>query len=213
MINKSTFAAVATGLALAASQAGAVTLTFDSLAEGTTLSTQYAALGAVFTPNAFSGSGSSGSGADWATNTDLTVTATDLGGLGSPSLVSGKLLHSHGGWINENGDPSFKITFSSAVNSISAAFAGVFYPEDVHLIAFNGSTQLADITSSVTTGQFTLSYTAPLITSVIITPGTFDDWVGVDNISYTIAAVPEASTYAMMALGLGVLVFRRRRQD
>ena len=212
---KTTFAVLASGLVLAASQASATTLTFEDLADGATLSTQYAALGAVFTPNAFSGAG--GPTGNWAGNTDMTVTATDTGGLGTPLLVSGKVLHAFGtiytgaGWLSEDGDPSFTITFSSAVNSISAAFAGVSTPADVHLIAFNGTTQLADITSAVTTGQFTLSYAAASITRVIITPGSFDDWVGVDNVTYTLAPVPEVSTYAIMGAGLALLAFRRRK--
>ena len=49
---KTTFAVLASGLVLAASQASATTLTFEDLAEGVTLSNQYAALGAIFTPNA-----------------------------------------------------------------------------------------------------------------------------------------------------------------
>lgn len=212
---KASFAVLASALALAAGHASATTLTFEDLAEGVTLSNQYAALGAIFTPNAFTGAG--GPTGDWATNTDMTITATDVGGLGTPTLVSGKVLHAFGtiypnaGWLSEDGDASFRITFTSPVSFISAAFAGVSTPADVRLIAFNGATQLANVTSAVTTGQFTLSYSAAAITSVIITPGSFNDWVGVDNITYTLAAVPEASTYAMMGAGLALLALRRRK--
>jgi hypothetical protein len=209
MIKKSAFAAAAAGLLLAAGQASAVTITFEDLTEGVTLSNQYAGLGAIFSPNAFSGAG--GPTGDWATNTDMTITATDVGGFGTPALVSGNVLRSFGGWLDEDGDPSFTITFATPVDFISAAFAGVSTPADVHLIAYNGATVLGDITSAVVTGQFTLSFAAASITSVAITPGSFNDWVGVDNINFTAAAVPEVSTYAMMALGLGLLAFKRRK--
>ncbi|HJX24650.1 MAG TPA: PEP-CTERM sorting domain-containing protein [Chthoniobacterales bacterium] len=44
----------------------------------------------------------------------------------------------------------------------------------------------------------------------MITPGDFNDWVGVDNITFT--TVPEPSTWAMLAGGLLlVLVSVRRR--
>jgi hypothetical protein len=212
MIKKTVFAAAAAGLLLAAGQASAVTITFEDLTVGTTLSTQYA--GVTFSANAFTGPGTSTSGEAWATNTDMTIvssTGADVGGLGTPPLVSGNLLRSFDGWLTEDGDPSFKITFASAVSSISADFAGVSTPADVHLIAYNGATVLGDVTSAVTSGQFTLSFAAASITSVAITPGSYNDWVGVDNITYTVAAVPEVSTYAMMALGLGLMAFKRRK--
>ena len=217
MIKKTVFVAAAAGLLLAAGQASAGTITFDELvggipvvSVGDTLSTQYA--GVTFSANAFTGAG--GPTGDWATNTDMTIvssTGSDVGGLGTPSLVSGKLLRSFGGWLDEDGDPSFLITFASAISSISVDFAGVSTPADVHLIAYNGATQIGDVTSAVTTGQFTLSFAAASITKVAIVPGSYDDWVGVDNINYTTAAVPEVSTYAMMALGMGLLAFKRRK--
>jgi hypothetical protein len=215
MIKKSAFSAAAAGLLLAASHASATVIDFGGLAEGTVLANQYA--GVTFSANAFSGAGTSTSGADWATNTDMTITSSDVGGLGAPALVSGNVLHAFGnvytsaGWLSEDGDPSFLITFATPISSISADFAGVAEPADVHLIAYDGATMLGDVTSDVLTGQFTLSFAAASITSVAITPGSFNDWVGVDNINYTAAAVPEVSTYAMMALGMGLLAFKRRK--
>ncbi len=207
--------AAAASLLLVAGSASADTLTFEDLAAGTVLSNQYAAQGVVFSANAYSGAGSSSSGEDWATNTDMTVvssTGTDVGGLGTPAgLVSGNLLRSFAGWLGENGDPSFLMSFSAPISSISAAFAGVSTPADVTLYAYDGATLLATVSGS-SAGQFVLSFDAPSITSVAIRPGSFDDWVGVDNISFT-AAVPEASTYAMMGLGLALLAFKRRKQQ
>jgi hypothetical protein len=60
------------GLLLAAA-ASAQTINFDELAVGETLAAQYAGMGVVFSANAFSGTGSSSSGVDWATNTDMTI--------------------------------------------------------------------------------------------------------------------------------------------
>lgn len=221
MIKKTLFAA-AVGLLLAAGQASAATITFEDLAEGDTLSNQYAGIGAIFGANAFTGAG--GPNGNWATNSDMTITSSvtgDVGGLGTPTgAVSGNVLHAFGnivanGWLSEDGDPSFLITFTTPVSFISAAFAGVFTPADVHLVAYNGATLLANIVSLLPAGtnsQYVLSYSAPMITSVAITPGSFNDWVAVDNITFTpAAAVPEVSTYAMMAMGMGLLAFKRRK--
>ena len=209
---KASFAVAAAGLFLAAGQASADTITFETLAVGTIASNQFP--GVTFSANAFSGAGSSTSGQPWATNTNLTVVASggsDAGGLGAPSLVSGNILRSFAGWLTENGDPSFRVSFAAPINSFGATFAGVNTGADVTIWAYNGATQVGTI-SGVTTGQFTLSLAAATITSVVIRPGSFNDWVGVDNITFTPAAVvPEASTYAMMGLGLALLAFKRRK--
>ena len=207
---KSSFAVAAVGLMLAAGQASAETITFETLAVGTVLSNQFA--GVTFTPNVFTGLGTSTSGADWATNTDLTIvssTGTDVGGLGTPALVSGNILRSFSGWLNEDGDASFRVSFAAPITSFSATFAGVSTASDVTMWAYNGTTLLGSI-SGVTPGQFALTLNGASITSVVVRPGSFDDWVGVDNITFT-PAVPETSTYAMMGLGLALLAFRRRK--
>ena len=92
--------------------ASAADITFDDLAPGTILSTQYAALGVVFSANAFSGKNGNSTDADWATNTDMGIVAStgaDVGGLGGPALVSGNILHSFSGWLAEDGDASFAV--------------------------------------------------------------------------------------------------------
>lgn len=205
------WAAVATGLSLAAAQAGATTLSFNELAAGTTLANQYAALGAVFTPNAFTGPGSSASGEPWATNTHMTVVSSqgpDVGSVGSSTLVGGNVLRSRPGWLSENGDASFRVSFSTPVTSFSADFADVTEFADVTIWAYNGTALLGSV-SGTAAGDFTLSYAAAAITSVAIRPGNYFDYVAVDNITF--APVPEPGSYLLMGLGLAVLALRRRR--
>jgi len=205
-------AALTAAFLLAGIDAAATTLTFDDLALGTKLSTQYA--GVVFAPNAFPGT-SSPSGA-WATNTDMTIVSAsggDVGALGAPSLVSGNVLRSFAAWLDENGEPSFRVSFVTAIDSFSADFAGVSTPADVRLFLYNGNTLLSTVTGS-STGQFTLAYAAPRITSVIVTPGDSLDYVAVDNIRYqaAVTAIPEPSTWEMAALGAFVLTWASRRK-
>ncbi|MCV2352996.1 PEP-CTERM sorting domain-containing protein [Paucibacter sp. B2R-40] len=207
--------ALAAGLTLlnAGSAAADTTIiTFEDLVEGTLLSTQYSALGVNFVANAFSGSGSSSSGKPWASNTDMTVTATDVAGLGGPSLVSGNVLHSFSGWQSEDGDPSFWINFSAAVSSVSMDFAGIGSPSaDTRLFVYNGASLLGSVTAIGGTGQQTLSFSAASITKVGVAAGNFRDWVAVDNLKFEAAApVPEPASYALMVLGLAGLLAKRR---
>jgi hypothetical protein len=218
MIKKLSSVAIACGLLLAASQASATTITFEDLAEGATLSNQYAVLGVLFSPNAFSGPNSNTTPEPWATNTGMTITANDLGAIGTPLLTSGKLLHSFGNFLAEDGDPSILATFTTPISSISMDFAGIFTPGDVTMVIYNGASIIGTVVAPACTPtcQTRLSFAAPSITKVAFTPGSSTDWVGVDNITFTQAGVvPEASTYAMMALGLGLVLgssaFKRRR--
>ncbi len=214
MIKNLSSVAIACGVLLAAAQANAATITFEDLASGATLSNQYAALGVIFSPNAFSGANTNSTPEPWATNTGMTVTSTDLGALGTPLLVSGNVLHSFQNYLDEDGDASILATFTTPINAISMDFAGIFTPGDVTMVIYNGASIIGTVVAPACTPtcQVTLSFAAPSITKVAFTPGSYNDWVAVDNIKFTPAvAVPEASTYAMMALGLGLLAFKRRR--
>lgn len=207
----------------AQARGGTILITFDpgdpigGLAAGSTLGNQYAASGVVFSPNAFSGPG--GPTGTWATNSNMTIvssTGSDVGGLGSPSLVSGNLLRSFNAWLNENGDPTFFATFSTPISSLSATFAGIATAASTGLQAYNGTTLL---TSSFATGTgqqtLTVSSSTP-ITKVVFRPGDFFDWVGVDNITFTTLepsnAVPEPSTWLGAAAGVASLVALKRRR-
>ncbi len=212
-------AALAAGLLLTGAQAQAASyaITFDDLAAGSTLSNQYAAsTGATFTAGAGStyDAQSQGSGS-WATNTDLTVvsaTGADTNNLGTPSLASGNVLGSYSGWMNEDGDGAFTISFATAVTSFSADFAAVEYGSDVAIYAYSGSTLVSRVDGGTAYGQFLLGVTGSDITSVVITPGSYNDYVAVDNISFTTASVPEPANVALLALGLGLVALRRARR-
>ena len=215
-MSKSCILVVATVLLLAATQVEAVTLTFEDLAEGALLSNQYEAQGAVFSATAFTGPGTSSSGSAWATNTDMTIVSslgTDVGGMGTPRLVSGNILRSFAGWRLEDGDPNFQISFATPVDSFSATFDGVSTAADVTLYAYDGGTLLGTVSgtgSDPGVKNFVLSFSAASISSVVIRPGAFNDWVAVDDITFT--QVPEPGSCASMAMVLSLLILRLRRQ-
>ncbi|MBV9889625.1 MAG: PEP-CTERM sorting domain-containing protein [Rhizobacter sp.] len=216
-----------TGLLLACA-AGAQTINFDDLAAGTTLGNQYASLGVTFAANAFSGPGSSSSGMPWATNTDMTIVSIDTGtlgidygALGTPSLVSKNILQNFLNWETvEDGDPSFNINLAKPATSVSVTFAGVggqSAAPDTRIFAYAGSTLLGTRAGSLpddNVGQLTLSFSGSGITRVAVAPGSFDDWVGVDNIVITpTAAVPEPEILPLTLLGLATIVWTRRRRQ
>ncbi|MDT8999107.1 PEP-CTERM sorting domain-containing protein [Paucibacter sp. APW11] len=197
--------------------AGSYTITFDEgrVAEGDWLDNQYADWGVTFLAPAFEGNDSP-NGA-WATNTDMTIVTIgngNHGGLGSPSLASGNILHSYDGWLGEDGDPSFYLAFSAPIKHFSVDFAGVALPDSTSIQVYDVNASFLGYAVASSTGQLTLTYdSATPIGYVAITAGEYNDWVGVDNISFTVAGVPEPETYALMAMGLGALALVRRRRQ
>lgn len=182
----------ACGLCSPLAAAQSFTITFDSgdpvggLAVDSVLGSQYvASTGALFTPNAFTGPG--GPVGNWATNTNLVVVdsaGTDIGALGTPALVSGKILRSFAAWLNEDGDPSILVDFTAALPaSCSVTLAGISTFADCQLFAYDATGTVIDSDTATATGQQVLTVSAAGIARMAIVPGSFNDWVGVDNIS------------------------------
>jgi len=210
------FLAMTAVLALAGSaMAQTHTIDFDTdangnaIPEGAILSNQYAGWGVTAVPNVFDPS------SGWATNTDMTITATDTGGGYLASY--GKILHAFGntyaGWLAEDGDPNFGLFFSQPIDSISVGFCGDSSGLS-EVDAFDSQGNF--ITGAVVSGgtlnlkTVTLSGLAGLgVTSIAaISPGSFGDWVGVVSITFTY--VPAPASVALLGMG-GLVAARRRR--
>ena len=219
-------AAVLAASLLLSTQASAlptvISIDFDDLTVGDTLANQYAALRVTFAANAFSGAGSSSSGLNWATNTDMTIVSIisgtlglDYGALGSPSLVANNILHRFENWqYDEDGDPSFNIYLNKPASDVSVTFAGIggaTLAPDTRLFIYSDSVLLGIVAASLPdedVAQQTLSFTGNGISRIAVAPGSFLDWVGVDNIRITLIPAPGAGW--LVALGLCALVAVRR---
>ncbi|MDX2018541.1 MAG: PEP-CTERM sorting domain-containing protein [Planctomycetota bacterium] len=223
------FAFAAAVLAASAGMAAAQTYTINfntdaagnTIAANSVIANQYAAWGATFSANPLSGASGDGTN-NWATNTNMQAVSTtggDVGalGVGAPSGL-GNILRSITGWSAENGTPNFRIDFTNgATGSLSMLFLGVaggytptrFRPGfDVYDASNNLLGNVRAGNTSATSAQnlsVTFSGTAAY---AIVVPGTFTDWVGVDNITFT--NIPTPGSLALLGLA-GIAAGRRRR--
>ncbi len=191
----------------------ATLITFDdgAVSPGDILGAQYAGLGVTFS----AGHTSAGvlnpvaTAQGFATNSSMQMAAIggDVGGgVGAP--LAGNLLHSFGGWLSEDGDPSFTMDFSSPIDAISVDIGGVFNTASSVLYAIDGGNNvLGSIASSGANSTLALSGLGNFQRAVV-TMGDFGDWVGVDNVSFNV--VPEPTSLGLIGAGIALLAFRRR---
>lgn len=206
-MNKALISVVA--LAMAAGLASArplYTIDFEkdalgnNLSELQTIDNEYAAWEVNFVPNVLTGG-------NWATNTDMRVTSTDVGGGYLASY--GKILHTFSGWLAEDNDPNFGMFFDNPISDLTVRFTGEFdFISEVALYDAQGNF----IQSALATGDGNLSsvtFTGLSNTEIaVVAPGWFGDWVGVVDITYT--TVPAPSSLGLLGVA-GLAAIRRRR--
>ena len=150
----------------------------------------------------------------FATNTDLTIYQ-----YGNASPVSGLVLRSAPGFKQENGNPVFTMTFSMPLATLSLDFAGVtsdyYFQAAVFALQPNGNAVQIALEPGSQNGTSTAVGIPVGATQFIVVPGAADDFVVVDNVNFTFAAVPEPTSVATSLVGLGLLGFmwRRKRQQ
>ncbi len=204
-------------LGFLARPAAAIIITFDEglVAAGATLSNQYAPLGAIFSGGTGGATGvvnppSTTQG--FATTTTMTIASSaaggDNGGSAFTAPISGLVLHSYAspnGWLGENGDAVFRIDFSTPINFFSIDFGSVSTLGASGIFAVDGNNAVIQSAFVNTAGSSTLSLTLTTpVSSIVITEGTYFDYVAVDNITFS--AVPEPSTWAaLLTAGAGLL--------
>ena len=212
---------LAAGLLGWTDSAHATVVSFDNLAAGTVVGTQYANAGVTFSPGGGSYTGvvnPPSTNAGFATNTDLTISAFDAT-LGEGAPLSGMVLRNNANFANENGDPVFTLTFNAPVASLSLDFGDVknaFQGEAAIFAVEPATNQAVSIALSPSTknGTATAVGLPTGVTTAVVVPGTNKDFVAVDNLTFTLAApVPEPTTVAALLVGFGALgvVLKRRR--
>lgn len=186
------------------------TISFDAgdpiggLGVGSVLSSQYrAATGANFYPGAFGGCGGNPTpNTCWASNTSMSIYATfpELVLTPGPGVTSasGNGLRSPNEWNFESGDPSILVTFDTPVSTFSATFAAITQAQLATVIyAFDTSgnylTEMrqTDIASGGNQQRLTVSSTTP-IGAVAMVPGSYNDFVLIDDIAFTTVGAPQA---------------------
>lgn len=212
---------VAAGVFGWAARADATIVTFDdgAVSAGTVLSTQYANQGVTFAPGGGSYTGVVNppqTNAGFATNTDLTLSNFDPN-LGEGTPLSGLVLRSDVGFMMENGDPVFTMTFRSPVTALSLDFGDVknAFQSSPAIFALQPSSNVAvsvALSPDSRNGTATAVGLPAGVTQIIVVPGTTKDFVALDNLNFTLAPVPEPSAVGASLLGAGVLVVLMRRR-
>lgn len=189
-------------------------ITFDdgAISAGQILSNQYAGLGVTFSPGHTSPgvANPAASSQGFATNTSMQMAAVggDVGG-GLAAPIAGNLLHSFGGWLGEDGDPSFTMDFSSPIDSISISVGGVFTTASTVLYAIGPGDTVLGSAAAAAGGTSTISLSGlGNFSRAVVTHGDFGDWVGVDNIAFNV--VPEPTALGLVGVGVALLALRRR---
>lgn len=217
----SLFAVVLGGFLGWAAAADATTITFDdgAVTAGSLLSNQYASQGVTFAAGGgqYQGVVNPPSGSDFATNTDLTVSQFSAS-LGEATPLSGLVLRSEAGFNKEDGNPVFTITFSSSLATLSLDFGDVTtdynFQAAIFALQSNGNAVPIALEPGTQNGTATAVGIPTGVNKIIVVPGASDDFVAVDNLNFTFAAVPEPTPLAASFVGLVLLalVWKRRQR-
>jgi hypothetical protein len=215
---------IVVGIALTAAlpATAATTINFDQLpngtalpSSGTTISTQYASLGVTFLGT------NTASGATGALNSWGLIAASGLGGsgnyLGNFGAIPGT------GVNNYLIAPRYDVTsmlFTNAVGSVSFGLNTSGGQNSVTINAYDAQGVLLQTKANVMANQGSFevqTLTASGIAKIDVVgaaPGGAVRLYGIDNLTYTVSAVPEPATWAMMLGGFGMtgMAMRRRKK-
>jgi len=222
--------AIAAAMSLAAVGASAATLTegFDSVVPaGWTVTNNSAPVG---TTNWFQGNAAVFGSQTGAANSYAGANFNSTGGVGEIStwLISPTLSFNNGDtlsfWsrtaVNSFWPDRLEVRFSSLGGTDVGTTATSVGSFTSLLLSINPNLQLSGYPESWTQYSATISGLSGATNGAIAfryfvsdagTIGSNSNYIGIDTVSIT-AAVPEPSTWALMALGLGVAALRRRKQ-
>lgn len=213
------------GLAGAAN-ADVLTVNFDAgpgtsvINSGETLANQYADWGITFSSGGLTGP-SGESTYNWATNTSMLVTNSDYGSRGVIAPPISNMLHSYGGWLTEDGTPVFRMNIAvGAINQISADFVGVGSTSTYASTQYRPFIQVYDAANTLigsasvvpeasTSYQTVTASFGGTAAYALIAPGSFSDWIGIDNI--VVNTVPTPGAMALFGAGLACMTRRKRK--
>lgn len=206
---------VLAAMAVASSSFATVLITFDEAgrSDGEVLGSQYngPADGVNFLPglNGHTVPNPAGTGQGFASATSMVLTTSDIGG-GVNAPISGRLFHSFGGWLGEDGDPVFTMVFKCLAIRVSADFGGISTAASTVMYGFRAGSLIASQAAGGSGTQNVSIADSVGFDEVVVTIGDYGDWVGMDNLRYECNPVPEPGTLA--ALGLGAVAMLRRRK-